>query len=391
VLVVLSTACALTASAASVRHSRDTATARFRSHATGAWTLDSIATPAGKTLELTSVSCVSSTWCLAIGALDATTGSVDPTITVEEWNGTTWLPSAAPATPSNASNTVFYGVSCVSSTFCMAVGSYERGSGTLALTDQWNGTAWSEVPVSPGSGIRVSQLRSVSCVSTSSCTAVGDGDKHLASAVTIGEHFNGVKWTSQTIPFPAGATYVQLQGVSCASSEVCVAVGTVGNRSESSGAEFTLADRWNGTKWVLLSSVNTPGELYRGFEAVSCPNAGYCVAVGNVTNRAGTNATLSEVLSGNRWSRANTPATPGGEFRNLNGVSCVSSTDCTAVGFFDTSQHVYLSLADQWNGNSWTSQGTPSVGGATYSELFGVSCSTAACLAVGTGIALSNS
>lgn len=390
-LVVLSTLCALTPSAASVSHSRSTAATRFGPHATGAWSLDPITTPAGKTLELDSVSCTSSTSCVAIGALGATTGSAAPTSTVEEWNGTTWSPLAAPALPDKATTSVFYSLSCVSPTFCMAVGSYERKSVTSELTEKWNGATWSEVPVPPPSGVHVSQLRSVSCVSSSSCTAVGDGYKLPAIAVSIGEHFNGVTWTRQAIPFPAGATYVQLQGVSCASATVCVAVGTVGDRSESSGGEFTLADRWNGTKWTLLRSVNTPGELYRGFEAVSCPSTGYCIAVGNETSRTGSNSTLSEVLKGSRWSRAATPATPGGQFRDLNGISCVSSADCTAIGFFDTAQHLYLSLADQWNGTSWARQATPSVPGATYSELFSVSCSTADCLAVGTGIALSES
>src|SRR5665213_3429932 len=338
-LVVLSTYCALTASAASVSHSRSVTATRFRPHATGAWLLDPITAPAGKTLELNSVSCTSSTSCVAIGALEATTGSAVPTSAVEEWNGTTW----------------------------------------------------SEVLVPPPSGVHVSQVRSVSCVSSSSCTAVGDGYKLPATAVSIGEHFNGVEWTRQTVPFPAGATYVQLQSVSCASATVCVVVGTVGDRSESSGGEFTLADRWNGTKWILLSSVNTPGELYRGLEAVSCSSTGFCIAVGNETDRNGTDSTLSEVLKGSRWSRAATPATPGGQFRGLDGVSCVSSADCTAIGFFDTAQHLYLSLADQWNGASWARQATPSVPGATYSELFSVSCSTADCLAVGPGIALSDS
>jgi hypothetical protein len=228
-------------------------------------------------------------------------------------------------------------------------------------------------------------------VSSSSCTAVGDGYRLPATAVSIGVHFNGVKWSSQSIPFPAGATYVQLRSVSCASSSSCVAVGTVGNRSESSGGEFTLADRWTGTKWNVLSSVNTPRELYRGLESVSCPIPAYCVAVGNVTNRDGADATLAEVLKGNRWSLASTPATTGGAFRDLYGISCVASEDCTAVGYFDTARHVYLSLADQWNGASWSRTTTPSVVGATYSELFGVACSASDCLAVGTGIALSGS
>lgn len=372
-----------------IGHSRDTDSTTLRFHASGEWSIDPTT---GGSIELDSVSCTSPSSCVAVGVTYAP-GSSDSATAAETWNGTTWSATTTPPVPAKTTTSQLLSVSCGSTTFCVAVGSYERSpASTVELTERWNGTSWSQLTISPPSGVRVSQLRSVSCVSPTSCTAVGDGDKGLATAVTIGEQFNGARWTLQSIPFPAGASYVRLQGVSCPSSKVCVAVGTVGNRSPSSGGEFTLADRWNGTKWIQLSSVNAPGAIYRGFEAVSCPTSAYCLAVGNDTNRAGINATVSEVLTGSKWSSARTPATPGGDFRNLFGVSCPSTTDCVAVGFYDTVGHVYNSVADQWNGTAWARQSTPNATVETlYSELFGVSCSTSACSAVGNSLAISES
>jgi hypothetical protein len=381
-----------TSTAASFGHSGDAASTTLRFHASGEWSIDPVTTVGGGSTELDAVSCISPSSCVAVGVSYAA-GSNNSRSAAETWDGTTWSATATPPVLADVTTSQLLGVSCVSTNFCIAVGSDERGTaGTTELTERWNGTSWSELPISPPSGVRVSQLRSVSCVSSTSCTAVGDGYKGLATAVSIGEQFNGVQWTSQSIPFPAGASYVQLQGVSCPSSRVCVAVGTVGSRSPSSGGEFTLADRWNGTKWIQLSSVNTPGALYRGFEAVSCPTNAYCIAVGNDTNRAGENTTLSEVLTGSKWSSVRTPATPGGDFRNLFGVSCPSTTDCVAVGYYDTVGRIYNSVADQWSGTAWARQPTPNATIETvYSELFGVSCSTSACSAVGNSLAISES
>jgi hypothetical protein len=363
-------------------------TLALRTHLSGEWSLDT--PPAGVILELSGVSCTSASWCLAVGASDVSGGSSPSTAVAGVWSGATWAPTSTLAVPIGSSGAILMSVSCVSTTFCVAAGYTERGSNNEAMTEEWNGTAWIHAAIATLKGIRVSQFRSVSCASSLSCTAVGDGVKGLDTAVSIGEHFNGSTWTAQSIPFPNGATDVEVAGVSCPSVSVCVAVGSMGNRSPSSGAEFTLADRWNGVSWAMLSSVNEPHDLYRYFNSVSCSSNVNCVAVGADTSPSGVNTTLSEVLRGTTWAVATTPSTAGGEFRDLYGVSCFSTSDCIAVGFDETVDRVYLTLIDQWNGSAWALQSTPSTSGATYSELFGASCPTSInCEAVGTGVALS--
>ena len=76
----------------------------------------------------------------------------------------------------------FLGDSCVSSIFCMAVGYASNGTVDQTLAEQWNGSAWSIVP-SPNPPMTLgSELDAVSCLSSTFCMAIGraydSGDHH---------------------------------------------------------------------------------------------------------------------------------------------------------------------------------------------------------------------
>src|SRR5207245_1508478 len=85
----------------------------------------------------------------------------------EVWNGSTW--SVVPSPNAGPSFQGFKAVSCVSATFCAAVGNYYTANfATLrTLTELWDGTAWSIVP-SPSPGAN-DPLLGVSCISPTSC------------------------------------------------------------------------------------------------------------------------------------------------------------------------------------------------------------------------------
>ena len=88
--------------------------------------------------------------------------------------------------------------------------------------------------------------------------------------------------------------------------------------------------------------------------------------------------TLAEAWDGASWSIQATPTPSGGG--QLNDVSCTSDTACIAVGYSYTS--TTATLAEAWDGTSWSLQNVPSptVGGF----LSGVSCASASdCAAVG--------
>jgi hypothetical protein len=93
---------------------------------------------------------------------------------------------------------------------------------------------------------------------------------------------------------------------------------------------------------------------------------------------ASVSQTLAEAWDGTSWSIQATP-TPGGG-GHLNDVSCNSVAACIAVGYSYTSTNA--TLAEAWDGNSWSVQSVPSPTAGGF--LSGVSCASASdCAAVG--------
>ena len=108
--------------------------------------------------------------CFAVGS---STGLSYGKTLIEHWDGTAWT---IVASPNRSGQTVgLTGVSCDSATRCVAVGSVGLSSTipTTTLAEHWDGTAWSIVATPNPAGQSENQLRGVSCIALSSCTAVG--------------------------------------------------------------------------------------------------------------------------------------------------------------------------------------------------------------------------
>jgi hypothetical protein len=241
------------------------------------------------------------------------------------------------------------------------------------------GPSWTVQSTPNPSGAATSVLNAVSCPSTSACTAVGSSGNapFHAADVTLAERWSGSNWAMQTTPNPSGAASTVLNGVSCPSISACTAVGYYINAS---GVYVTLAERWNGSGWALQSTPTPSGAGNSLLNAVSCPSTSVCIAVGYYYNRADFPVTLAEIWNGSSWDIESTP-NPSTSNNEFNGVSCPSTSVCTAVGEYELEKEV--TLAERWDGSSWSLQPTPT--GAHSSTLIGVSCaSTSVCTAVGT-------
>jgi hypothetical protein len=337
--------------------------------------------PAGGTAlesELYGVSCSSASACTAVGD-DETSAGASVTL-AERWNGTSWALQTT-ATPTGAQAGYLDGVSCPSASACTAVGDYVTSAGSTApLAERWNGTSWSVQSAPTPSGATAAFLGAVSCASTSACTGVG---YYLSSGTfqLLAEAWNGTSWSVQTTPGPTGATGAFLNGVSCTSSSACTATGSYTN---SSGAQLALAEAWNGTAWTIQTTPAPTGATGSQLYGVSCTSTSACTAVGNYTTGAGAVVALAEAWNGTAWA-AQSALTPSGATAGfLNGVSCTSASACTGAGWYETSPGDYETLAEAWNGTAWAIQTTPNPTGGTASYLLGVSCpSTTSCSAAG--------
>jgi hypothetical protein len=130
----------------------------------------------------------------------------------------------------------------------------------------------------------------------------------------------------------------------------CTAVGTY----DVPGSARTLAERWNGSTWTVQS---TPAKVDGVLYAVSCASATTCTAAGDGDIFPQGVFPVAEVWQHGKWSVQKTVNPPNSFFKQFNGVSCVSATDCRAVGgYINGSTGVSVPLAEAWNGTTWTLQ-----------------------------------
>ena len=194
----------------------------------------------------------------------------------------------------------------------------------------------------------------------------------------------GTGWLVQAMPSPPSSPNSNnvLDGISCASSASCVAVGSYVN---SAGIGVTLAEYWNGSTWAIQHTPNPVAAPNSALQQVSCTSPTSCTAVGEYLTSSGAGFTLAEHWNGSTWSIQDTPNPAGAAVSSLYDVSCASPTSCTAVGQYLDSSDAGFTLAEHWNGSKWWVQATPKPHGATnFSTLVGISCARArSCTAVG--------
>jgi hypothetical protein len=323
-----------------------TLTERWNGHS---WTVIPSPNPTGaKNSHLNAVSCTGAKNCLAVGrsAKTKTSGAA----LVERWNGAKWSIIATP----NPTRTGLGGLSCVTATFCMAVGTQAgdpAGIVTHTLAERWNGAKWSIVP-SPNPHVNTIVLDGVSCTSPTNCSAIGYYDvPRLETSDTLVEHWDGKTWKIVASPNAAGGAS-SLLGVSCPTALSCIAVGEI---FEGAGPSGTFAEHWNGKAWSL-----TPYPPSAGFPSVSCTSPTNCFAVGAPDPNQGEPANaVVDRWNGSNWSLEATPESNNTE-DFLTSVSCPTATYCLAIGqsyFFQTNRSA--ALAEQWNGTTWTIAASP--------------------------------
>jgi hypothetical protein len=166
-----------------------------------------------------------------------------------QWNGAAWTDIAMPNVPGALGEQLF-GVACLSATFCIAVGTSTQNDITdSALIAQWNGSAWSVMTTPTSPSFSNALLGGVTCTSTTACIAVGVStnqyhDDDFRFTRTLVEQWDGSTWSidpSASPPiagYPYSPIYASLVDVSCAGGS-CIAVGSDANAMSS----FTLAER----------------------------------------------------------------------------------------------------------------------------------------------------
>ena len=296
------------------------------------------------------VSCDTATTCMLVG--EHYTNPAKPSMLAEFSDGTNWS-ILRWNNPRGVRWGVLDAVSCVGSTYCMAVGTADRAV-QQNYSAQWRGSAaLNQVSTPNPAHARWAEIAGVSCLSATDCMAVGDYESAAKRVLTFAEVWNGKKW--RLLPATPNVKHKKeslFNDISCATPTRCVAVGfTVGTGSRA--VEHPFAEKWTGGKWRLTAAVSPSGAALYG---VSCPAASYCMAVG-----ADGRAALSERWNGSSWRVFRIARTSGTRNRDsLEHVSCISTEHCVAVGVrnIPTRNYTNQTLAEVWNGSSWKPQKT---------------------------------
>jgi hypothetical protein len=360
-----------TGTAASASPAAGTAAARAL-----AWRTQTVPGPAGMIgYSLDSVSCSSSSACLAIGTSgfrhNDNLGQF-----AETWNGSRWTARTVP----NGTGAAFLeAVKCRTARWCVAVGGVVNNPVTQTdapVADIWNGRSFKQVKLPLPAGTNNGLLTSVACSGTAACTAVGQVAENGGTARLVAERWNGSAWKVQLLPEPSGGT---LLGIACPAVHACRAVGY--------DLAGTLTEFWNGSSWKVQAAPRPADAGDTSIIAVSCTAADSCEAVGTYESENNLDwYGLAEFWNGTRWRVQPTPGVSGATSAMLSGVSCLSAADCEAGGQVMTKgDSVSFGVLEKWNGAQWSLQEQlPAQGNKNPSNVEGVSCTAGpVCEAVG--------
>jgi len=337
------------------------------------------AVPDSSYSQLLGVGCLSQDYCVAVGywiSSSATDGQHQELM--ETYDGASWSITATADSDGGEPDfgSQLSGISCVSDT-CTAVGyayvggqsDYEQrpaANDFSPLVATLSGGTWSYQIPPRYSGSWDTYLTSVSCPTAQFCAAVGfvttavggwGGDSLALSQAPMGggegpiayETTNGTWGAADGSSIHTGPSQV-LFGVSCANASACLAVGELFENGASPPQPF--AESFDGSSWSDTSTPPLPtapaGYLPENppdfLDAVSCPEAGSCLAGGMYEATSDQPDSqgqytpeyvpFTEDREGTAWT-ANQPPAPGGSDSYMNAVlalTCQWGEDCMAVG-----------------------------------------------------------
>jgi hypothetical protein len=220
---------------------------------------------------------------------------------------------------------------------------------------QWNGSSWSEVSTpSDPEGF----LEGVSCANTTDCEAVGWSEGSSHGALT--ERWHGSTWS--VVANPESEAGANLVGVSCLTSRFCVSVG------QGSSAGSSLIEQWKGAQWSVMTNPDVAAGTYLVPLAVSCSSKSSCLAVGElVDGTSSTTSSLIDMWNGQSWTNLPSPVMESDQA--LQGVDCYASNVCLATGN-DASGSIVL----KWKPKGLTVQNPPVPSSSGTSWLGTISC-----------------
>jgi hypothetical protein len=289
--------------------------------------------------RLYGISCPTSSLCVATGSSGALASSSDPTGGAGAWSivrpGPESLPPGVPVAEYSGSQ--IRGVSCPTTEFCVAASL----NGYLYVSHNPAGpsSAWDIADISPKGAN--THMYGISCPAPSLCVAVAAGGRIVTSTDPSGR---GSAWQTTQLAEP-----LRLSGVSCPSLSLCVAVGR-------DGTIVSSTDPTGGAEAWHLATQPAFGVLY----GVSCPSPSLCVTA-NATDVFTSTAPTGDASA---WADA-----PGVTPLQMTAISCPTASACAAV---NNNADVFTSLDPTGGPPAWSF--VNAIPYTAENGVFGISC-----------------
>ncbi len=270
---------------------------------------------------------------------------------------------------------ILTGVSCASSSFCLAAGSAGTDGVLLTSTDPTGGAAaWTPTTLT-GDGFYLAPscvtggTHGGECVAATFGITSGDLINNVLWVATDPAGNSGSDWTEVTpfsgggVPLGPGSGTGEQTGafVSCASSALCMAIDTAGDYVTSSTA--------GSTSWHAQQTIqNWPSGYFS--ESVSCPTASFCLVYGTNDLGGSVIATTTTPLAATPAWTVTTPTVsptspvscfPDSAALAPSHVMCVDGTTSEPSGVYTAGVLTSLDGGATWSTDSFTqARGTPS-------------------------------
>jgi hypothetical protein len=259
--------------------------------------------PYGDVNSINGISCPSASFCAGVDSDGNAILSANPTMGASDWNA---ILVDQPSVPQGTGG-YFTSISCSTASICVAV---DSGGNAYYTSDPTGGASDWTANDMDGSN----DLTSVSCVPGGTFCAAVDSAGNILTNNASGSG----SWSTAT------STSEDLDGISCPSTSLCVAVSTITLPMSASQGDVYYSTTPTTGGWTHQTAADT-----HSFEAISCPSASLCVAAdvdGNILYATSFSSTPT-------WTSVQAdPSSPPSGF-GLSGISCVTSgsTTCVAV------------------------------------------------------------
>ncbi|GAB3857170.1 hypothetical protein GCM10028822_30440 [Hymenobacter terrigena] len=281
---------------------------------------------------------------------------------IARWNGTAW--NSLDTGTANGVGGFVFALAVAGNGDVYVGGTFLQAGGVAAnRVARWNGAAWSSLGTGTANGVNSDVF--TLAIGSNGDVYVGGSFTQAGGATANGiAHWNGTAWNSLgtgTANGVGGGVYALAIG-----SNGDVYVG--GGFTQAGGVAANRVARWNGTAWSSLGTGTANGISGGLVFALAVAGNGDVYVGGTFTQAGGATANRVARWNGTAWSSLGTGAA-NGVSGDVNALVVAGNGNVYIGGDFTRAGGVAANYVARWNGTAWSTLGTGTANGVSYSVL----------------------